>query len=105
MANNVSSIRPQRESFSRSFDNDYLLVKPTYSNGGLWLNYFSRLNSLCIRATGAITNHTSIEKYCLRFFLREISAVHADHTQLNQYVMFFMNAEDITTIGIQIEYP
>jgi len=45
------------------------LLKPSYIRGGLWLQNFGHSNSLCIRATRAITNHAPIGEYRLRFFL------------------------------------
>ena len=52
-------------------DSDYEDIEPSYINGGPWLQTFSYLNSLCARATRAITNHTLIEECCLRFFPNE----------------------------------
>ena len=55
------------------FNDDYLPIKPTYIKGSTWLKLISRSNSLCVRATKAITNYTSIGEYCLRFFPKENS--------------------------------
>jgi len=44
-------------------DNDLNSIEPTYSKGGLWLKFFGYSNSLCIRATRAITNHAPIGEY------------------------------------------
>jgi len=52
-------------------DDDNIPVKPTYSKGGTWLNLIGHSNTLCTQATRAITNHTPIGEYCLRFFPRE----------------------------------
>ena len=52
-------------------DNDYLSIKPTYIKGGTWLKLIGYSNSLCVRMTRAITNHTSIGKYHPRFFPKE----------------------------------
>jgi len=52
-------------------DDDFLSTKPIYTKGSTWLNYFGHSNTLCIQANRAITNHTSIEEYYLRFFSRE----------------------------------
>jgi len=78
--------------------------------GSAWLKLLGYSNSLCVRATRAITNHTPIGKYCLRFFSKEnfncpTSTVHADHIQSSQDVIFFMNAEDLITIGILTGSP
>jgi len=47
------------------------IIELTYIKGGLWLKVFSHSNSLCARATRAITNHAPTGKYRLRFFPRE----------------------------------
>jgi len=46
-------------------------IEPLTIKGSPWLQQFDHLNSLCIRATRAIVNHTSISEYCLRFLLRK----------------------------------
>ena len=52
--------------------NDNLeIIKPSYTKGGSWLQSFSHSNSLCARATRAITNHMPIGKYHLWFFPKE----------------------------------
>ena len=53
------------------FNNDNNIIEPSYVKGGLWLKTFDHSNSLCTCATRAITNHTPISKYRLRFFPRE----------------------------------
>ena len=53
------------------FDNDNSPTKPTYTKGGSWLKHFGHSNSLCTRATRAITNHAPIGEYRLRFFPKE----------------------------------
>ena len=40
-------------------------IELSYIKGGPWLQAFGYSNSLCARATRAITNHTPIGKYCL----------------------------------------
>ena len=57
--------------FLSLLDDDYLSIKPTYMKGGAWLKLLGHSNSLCARATKAITNHTPIGEYCLRFFPKE----------------------------------
>ena len=49
-------------------DNDYNSIEPSYIKGGPWLQAFGHSNSLCTQATRAITNHTPIGEYWLRFF-------------------------------------
>ena len=46
----------------------YNLIELFYTKEGSWLQFFKYSNSLCVRATRAITNHTPIGKYCLQFF-------------------------------------
>ena len=46
-------------------------IEPLYIKGGLWLQAFGSSNSLCARATRAITNHVSTGEYQLRFFSKE----------------------------------
>jgi len=50
-------------------DDNLNAIEPHQVKGGLWLQLFSHSNSLCARATRAITNHTPIGEYRLRFFL------------------------------------
>ena len=59
--------------FSKKSKSDDILniIEPSYVKGGSWLKTFGHSNSLCVHATGAITNHGSISKYRLRFFPRE----------------------------------
>ena len=49
-------------------DNNLNIIEPVYTKGGPWLQVFSHSNSLCAHATRAITNHTPIGEYRLRFF-------------------------------------
>ena len=52
-------------------DNDNKPLEPSHINGSLWLQNFSHSNSLCTRATRAITNHVPTGEYRLRFFPNE----------------------------------
>jgi len=52
-------------------DDDNNIIEPSYIKGRSWLKTFGHSNSLCVRATRAITNHTPISEYRLRFFPRE----------------------------------
>ena len=61
----------KERNFLDLFDNDNSPTKPTYMKGGSWLKYFGHSNSLCARATRAITNHAPIGEYHLRFFPKE----------------------------------
>ena len=49
-------------------DDDLHPIEPSYTKGGSWIKYFGHSNSLCVRATRAIVNHTPIGEYCLCFF-------------------------------------
>ena len=52
--------------------NNYLeTIELSYTKGGPWLQSFGHSNSLCTRATRAITNHALIGGYRLRFFPNE----------------------------------
>jgi len=52
-------------------DDDNNIIEPSYTKEGLWLKLIGHSNSLCVRATRAITNYAPTGKYRLRFFLRE----------------------------------
>jgi len=57
--------------FLNLLNDDNNIIELSYVKGGLWFKTFGYLNSLCARATRAITNYASISKYRLRFFPRE----------------------------------
>jgi len=59
------------KNFLNLLDDNLYPIKPSYSKGGPWLLQFGHLNSLCACAIRAITNHTPIGEYRLRFFPRE----------------------------------
>ena len=52
-------------------DDNYLSIKPSYTKDSLQLKLFSHSNSLYLRVTRAITNHTLTSKYHLRFLPKE----------------------------------
>ena len=52
-------------------DGDDNPIEPSYTRGGSWLKFFGHSNSLCARASRAITNHAPIGEYRIRFFPRE----------------------------------
>jgi len=52
-------------------DNDNNIIKLSYAKRESWLKLIGHLNSLCVQAIRAITNHTPTGKYRLRFFPRE----------------------------------
>jgi len=52
-------------------DNNLETIKPSYTKGSLWLQDFGHSNLLYARAMRAITNHSPIGKYHLRFFPKE----------------------------------
>ena len=52
-------------------DSNDNLIKPSYIRRGSWLKFFTYSNSLCTRASRAITNHALISEYRIRFFPRE----------------------------------
>ena len=51
--------------------NNNNIIELSYIKGRSWLKHFGHFNSLCARATRAITNHTPIGDYRLRFFPRK----------------------------------
>jgi len=57
--------------FLELLDDDLNPIKPLAIKGGPWLQHFGYLNSLYVRATRAIVNHTPIREYRLCFFPRE----------------------------------
>ena len=57
--------------FMDLLDDDSNVIEPSYIKGGPWLQVFGHSNSLCTRATQAITNHVPIGKFRLRFFPKE----------------------------------
>ena len=52
-------------------DDNFNAIEPSYTKGGPWLQSFGHSNTLCARATRAITNHAPIGEYRLRFFPKE----------------------------------
>ena len=49
-------------------DDNLNVIEPSYSRDGPWLQAFGHSNSLCARASRAITNHAPIGEYRLQFF-------------------------------------
>ena len=61
----------KEKNFLKLLDDNLNIIKLTYCKGGSQLKYFSHLNSLYIRASRAIVNHTSISEYHLIFFFQK----------------------------------
>jgi len=61
----------KRRNFLELVDSDNISLEPTYYKEGSWLQCFGHSNSLCTRATRAITNHAPIGEYRLKFFPNE----------------------------------
>lgn len=57
--------------FMDLLDDNSNIIEPSYIKGGPWLQVFGHSNSLCARATRAITNHAPIGEFRLRFFPKE----------------------------------
>ena len=57
--------------FLKLLDGNNNIIELSYIKGEAWLKFFSHSNSLCARASRAITNHAPIGKYRLRFFPRK----------------------------------
>ena len=53
------------KNFLDLLDDDLNVVEPSYAKGGPWLQLVGHSNSLCTRATRAITNHAPIREYRL----------------------------------------
>ena len=61
----------KRRNFLNLNDNNNQPIHPAYAKGGVELKHFSLSNSMCEHITRLITNHVSISKYELRFFLKK----------------------------------
>ena len=61
----------KRKHFLNLLDDKIQPIKSLYIKGDLWIKYFGHSNSLCVRASRAITYHALIEEYHLYFFPRE----------------------------------
>ena len=61
----------KEKNFLDFVNNNNNVLEPTYCKGGTWLQFFGHSNTLCTRATRAITNHAPIGEYRLRFFPNE----------------------------------
>ena len=59
------------KNFLKLLDDDLNIIEPSYTKRGLWLQLVGHSNSLCARATRAITNHAPIREYRLCFFPKE----------------------------------
>ena len=82
----------RRRQFLDLVDDNLNIIKPSYTKGGSWLQFFRHSNSLCACTMRAITNHTLIGKYRLRFFPVKSLSVHIKTILLNQEDTFFMIA-------------
>ena len=76
-------------------DGDENTLEPFYIKSSSWLKYFGHSNTLCARALRAITNHTPIGEYKLRFFSREefrclcgLYPIETRHHILHEYKRF-----------------
>ena len=65
----VSNLK--RKYFFDLLNSDNNIIKLSYIKGGSWLKFFGYSNSLCARASRAITNYAPIGEYRLRFFPRK----------------------------------
>ena len=59
------------QQFLELVDNEDNYIEPSYTNGRFWLKLIGHSNLLYARATRAIINLASIDKYRLCFFLKE----------------------------------
>ena len=61
----------KEKQFLDLLDDNLNAIEPSYVKEGPWLQALEQSNSLCMCTMRAITNHTPIEEYRLRFFPRE----------------------------------
>ena len=61
----------KKNQFLNLLDNSSYNITPSHVKDRPWLQAFGHSNSLCARTMRAITNHTPIREYRLRFFPRE----------------------------------
>jgi len=61
----------KEKQFLDLLDENIIIIELSYTKGESWLKIFSHSNSLYVHASQAITNHTPIGEYKLRFFFRE----------------------------------
>ena len=54
--------------FLNLLDDNFDTIEPAYTKEGPWLQVFGHSNLLCTQAMRAITNHTPIREFHLRFF-------------------------------------
>ena len=85
--------------FLELLDNRYLPIK-----GDPWLKQFGHLNSYVQEWLEQSLITLLWENIILGFSQEWTLSVHVDYIQLNQDNIFFMNAEDITSIGTWIGY-
>jgi len=57
--------------FLNLLSDNLIPIKPSCSKDGPWLSQFGHSNLLCAQASRAITNHSPIGEYQLRFFPME----------------------------------
>ena len=89
--------------FLNLLDDNYCFIEPFYVKGGPWLQSFRHSNSLCVRASRAITNHAPIGEYGLDFSLGKNLNAHAVCIPSNLGDIFSMIAQDLMAIGIREE--
>ena len=70
-SNNVQVSDLKENHFLELLDNNFHPIQPTYTRNGAWLKTIGFSNSLCVRATRAITSHAPIGKFYIRFFPKE----------------------------------
>ena len=70
--------------------NTIWLFKPVYTKNSIWLKFIRHLNSLCMKVTRAITNHTLTREYCLRFFPKEnFSCSYGQYSiEIRHYILY-----------------
>ena len=86
-------------------DDDFNPIEPSYIKGGLWLQSFGHSNSLCARATRAITNHVPIREYWLRFLpnMDFLCLCNNYPIKSRRHIIFFMSVKDLMGTETQEE--
>ena len=81
-------------------DDDLNPIELSYIKGGPWLQSFGHSNSLCARATRAITNHAPIGEYRLRFLPNMDFSCSCNNYPIE---ISFMSVKDLMGIGTREE--
>ena len=90
----------KRQQFLDLYNEDNNLLEPLYARDSVQFKYFGHSNFLYARATRAITNHTPIGEYKLRFFPQEDFSCLCGNCPIKTRHHICMSVEDIMSIGV-----